>query len=189
MTTSRRTSLVDSHVYPFPGYPSHSRHDDNEEETSLRRRLPIPDLRFEQTYLTRIHACLHIEPISEDPEDSEKKLVCSTVGSEEETAYVATTHVSPLVNSAQQVTRIDWGQVAYITLRDQVLMPLLQGILWGVVGTYYKPFASYAKGCLQGKPLRSRPVEGGGVSWLRSWAQKLGLSNFTVGPVSIQGRS
>lgn len=91
----------------------------NEEEFKPRRKLPIPDLRFEQTYLSRIRSCLRIEP--------------QTAPISEDGDYVAATHVVPLINPSQQVISVDWCTVAYITLRDQVMMPLLQGILWLVV--------------------------------------------------------
>jgi len=89
------------------------------EEEPRPRKLPIPDLRFEQTYLRRIRGCLHIEP--------------QTAPISEDGDYVAVTHVVPLINPSQQVISIDWWNVAYITWRDQVMMPLLQGILWWVV--------------------------------------------------------
>lgn len=90
-----------------------------EEEPRSRKRLPIPDLRFEQTYLHRIRDCLHIQPSP------------ATVPSEDGD-YVSATNVVPLLTSSQQVIKIDWKSIAYVTLRDQVLMPMLQGILWWV---------------------------------------------------------
>ncbi|KAF9234247.1 hypothetical protein BU15DRAFT_90035 [Melanogaster broomeanus] len=175
-------SLIDSHdyVYNFSDHQSPSRpHNAEHEEASSRRRLPIPDLRFEQTYLKRIQACIHIES------RQETNLLQPAVAEVEEATYAAATHVAPLINSSQQVVRVDWGGVVYITLRDQVLMPLLQGMLWGVIGLYYKPFVAYAKGSLSGKPLSSHHVEGEGVGWLRSWVKKLGFNSITVGPPSF----
>ncbi|KIJ61566.1 hypothetical protein HYDPIDRAFT_115728 [Hydnomerulius pinastri MD-312] len=181
-------SLIDSHdyVYDFPDYPPHAHHVDHEEQSS-RRRLPIPDLRFEQTYLSRIRTCIHIESAAQGAKEKQKEPTESA--EEEEATYIAATHVNPLINSSQQVVRVDWGKVAYITLRDQVMMPLLQGMLWGIIGTYYRPLVNLAKDSLQGKPLPTHPVEGEGVGWLRSWVKKLGLSNITVGPLNFQGQS
>ncbi|KAF9225851.1 hypothetical protein BS17DRAFT_765606 [Gyrodon lividus] len=183
-------SFIDSHnyVYSFPDHPSHPRNIEHEEASS-RRRLPIPDLRFEQTYLKRIQACIHIEPATKEVKEKEKEFVQPEWAEVEGATYAAATHVTPFINSSQQVVRVDWGKLAYITLRDQVMMPLLQGMLWGVVGTYYKPFVAYVKGTLGGKPLPSHPVEGDGVGWLRSWVKKLGFSSITIGPPSFQGRS
>lgn len=110
--------FTDSSGYIRTDYDLHAKHLD-EEEPRPRRKLPIPDLRFEQTYLSRIRGCLHIEP--------------QTAPISEDGDYVAVTHVVPLINPSQQVISIDWWNVAYITWRDQVMMPLLQGILWWVV--------------------------------------------------------
>ena len=110
--------FTDSSGYIRTDYDLHAKHLD-EEEPRPRRKLPIPDLRFEQTYLSRIRGCLHIEP--------------QTAPISEDGDYIAVTHVVPLINPSQQVISIDWWNVAYITWRDQVMMPLLQGILWWVV--------------------------------------------------------
>ncbi|KAL4066981.1 hypothetical protein V8B97DRAFT_1978863 [Scleroderma yunnanense] len=165
---------TDSDDYIPADYRFHAQYLDQEEQRP-RRRLPIPDLRFEQTYLSRIRGCLHIEPQSHAPTG-------------EDGDYAAVTHVVPLINPSQQVISVDWQNVAYITLRDQVLMPLLQGMLWGVVGTYYKPFISFAKESFHCKST-AHPGEGEGVSWLRGWARKLGFSNIAVGPWNMRGWS
>ncbi|KAI6040951.1 hypothetical protein EDC04DRAFT_2673577 [Pisolithus marmoratus] len=145
-------------------------------DSRLRRRLPIPDLRFEQVYLSRIRSCLHIEPQLPAPTG-------------EDGQYAEVTHVAPLITAPQQVTSIDWQDIAYITFRDQVVIPLFQGMLWGVIGTYYRPFISLAKDRLRGKSSPPSPAEGDGVSWLRKWVKKLGFSSVAVGPLSVQGRT
>jgi hypothetical protein len=118
------TSTHDSHDY-VPDYPFHPR-DIEHEVSSVRKRLPIPDLRPEQVYLKRIQDCIHIAPVARDVK--EKGTVVETEDTELE--FTTFTHVTPLIDSSQQVVRVDWGKIAYITLRDQVMMPLLQGMLW-----------------------------------------------------------
>ncbi|KAI6019945.1 hypothetical protein F5J12DRAFT_926003 [Pisolithus orientalis] len=145
-------------------------------DSRLRKRLPIPDLRFEQVYLSRIRSCLHIEPQLPAP-------------TSEDGQYAEVTHVAPLITASQQVTSIDWRNLAYITFRDQVVIPLLQGMLWGVIGTYYRPFINLAKDKFRGKSPSPYPAEGEGVSWLRKWAKKLGFNSVVVGPSSVQGRT
>ncbi|KAH0826602.1 hypothetical protein J3R83DRAFT_4963 [Lanmaoa asiatica] len=174
----------DSHDYVHvpPDYPFDP-HDIEHEEYGPRKRLPIPDLRFEQIFLKRIQDCIHIEPVARDVKEKgrEQPVVIDT----EDTEFTTSTHVTPLINSSQQIVRVDWGKIAYIALRDQVMMPLLQGMLWGVIGTYYRPFVVYARQSLRGSPVPTHPVEGEGVGWLRSWLKKLGFSSITVGPPSI----
>jgi len=110
-----------------PDYPFDP-HDIEHEESSTRKRLPIPDLRFEQVYLKRIQDCIHIEPVARDVKEKGREQPPEVDA--EDTEFIRSTHVTPLINPSQQVVRVDWGKIVYITLRDQVMMPLLQGMLW-----------------------------------------------------------
>ncbi|KAJ8586341.1 hypothetical protein M405DRAFT_823509 [Rhizopogon salebrosus TDB-379] len=182
--THRHPSPIDSHdyVYDFSDHITRKRRDLNEgPEAGHRIRLPIPDIRFEQTYLSRVLTCLHVEQITGRGSNVDSP-------SSSDDPFTAATHVSPIITSSQQITRIDWGKLAWITVRDQVIMPLLQGMLWGVIGTYYRPFLGVMKNSLRGKPALSNPAEGEGIGWLRSWARGLGLSELTVGPASTKLR-
>ncbi|KAG9313449.1 hypothetical protein JVU11DRAFT_5772 [Chiua virens] len=171
----------DSHEYIHvpPDYPFHAYDIEHFEhqESPARTRLPIPDLRFEQVYLKRIQGCIHVEPIAQD--------VREKVGVQPDAEFTASTHAMPLINSSQQIVRVDWGQIAYITFRDQVMMPLLQGVLWGIVGTYYRPVVDFARGRFRGSAILTHPVEGEGVGWLRRSLKRLGFSSITVGPPSF----
>ncbi|KAG1823431.1 uncharacterized protein BJ212DRAFT_1444586 [Suillus subaureus] len=180
----RHPSSADSHdyVYDFSDHIRAKHGELNEGlETAHRIRLPIPDIRFEQTYLSRVQTCLHVEEIAGKGGGVDSPL--ST-----DDSLTAATHVSPIITSSQQITRIDWGKLAWVTVRDQVIMPLLQGMLWGVVGTYYHPFVDIMKSSLRGKPAPPLPVEGEGVGLLRSWAKKLGLGQLTIGPAGTTSR-
>ncbi|KAG2041255.1 hypothetical protein BDR03DRAFT_991176 [Suillus americanus] len=180
----RHPSSTDSHdyVYDFSDHIRRKHGELNEGlEAAHRIRLPIPDIRFEQTYLSRVQTCLHVEEIAGKGGGVDPPL--ST-----DDSFTAATHVSPVITSSQQITRIDWGKLAWVTVRDQVIMPLLQGMLWGVVGTYYHPFVGVMKNSLRGKPALTLPVEGEGVGLLRSLAKKLGLGQLTIGSVSTTSR-
>lgn len=128
--TNQQPSPRDSHDYLHlpPDYPKFHRYDIDHEGNSPRKRLPIPDLRFEQVYLKRIQDCIHIEPTARDVKEKGREQ--PAVVDVQDTEFTATTHVVPLVNSSQQIVRVNWGKIVYITLRDQVMMPLLQGMLW-----------------------------------------------------------
>lgn len=127
----RYPSPADSHgyVYDFPDHIRRKHGELNEGlEAGHRIRLPIPDIRFEQTYLSRVQTCLHVEEIAGrgggvDPPSST------------DDSFTVATHVIPVITSSQQITRVDWGKLAWITVRDQVIMPLLQGMLWCVIFT------------------------------------------------------
>ncbi|KAG1753596.1 uncharacterized protein EDB91DRAFT_1214888 [Suillus paluster] len=177
-------SPADSHdyVYDFSDHIRRKRGELNEGlEAGHRIRLPIPDIRFEQTYLTRVQTCLHVEETA-----GRGGGVDSALSTDD--PFIAATHVSPVITSSQQITRIDWGKLAWITVRDQIVMPLLQGMLWGVIGTYYHPFVGVMKSSLRSKPSLPNPVEGEGVGWLRNWAKKLGVGELTIGAVSSKSR-
>ena len=118
--------MTSSHDYP-PDYPFHP-HDLEDEGYSTRKRLPIPDLRFEQVYLKRIQDCIHVEPVTRDAKEKGRAQPAEVDMQDAE--FTAYTHVTPLVNSSQRIVRVDWGKILYITFRDQVMMPLLQGMLW-----------------------------------------------------------
>jgi hypothetical protein len=103
-------------------------------------RLPIqiPDLRFEQSYLNSIAKYVHrrpesslssnvIESIDEAHEEKEQ----SKEGAIEQTA-LASKVVPPEDAKLREVYTIEWGMVLYITTRDQILSPLIQGFLWCV---------------------------------------------------------
>ncbi|KAG8993715.1 hypothetical protein FRB90_000615 [Tulasnella sp. 427] len=96
----------------------------------------IPELRFEQSYLLSIKPFIH-SGNEEDVEAGSRKekakkdasmLVQEGVLTETDSVYGV-----PL--------RIDWGSVAWVTLRDQVISPLVQGAAWGTASVFLIPLA------------------------------------------------
>ncbi len=63
--------------------------------------MKIPDLRFEQSYLKGVSKFVHTEHIDDGSKEG---------------------HL--------EVVNVDWGSVGWVTFRDQLFMPLLQGFLW-----------------------------------------------------------
>ena len=125
---------------PFPDHPpNHPAH----EEHHHRRRIPaLPDLRFEYSYLRGVRSFVRVERLEPLRTDEKGKGVAlpEEVGSEE----------------TQQLTRreilhVQWGNIVWATLRDQVISPFLQGALWCVQSR------------LQSLPLLSAAMVGAGV--------------------------
>ncbi|KAF5368294.1 hypothetical protein D9757_010534 [Collybiopsis confluens] len=114
-----------------------------------RPRLPpIPDLRFELTYLKSIHPFVHIRrKYKESVEDEFDRLKAS----------------GDIVESVE----VEWKRVVWITLRDQVISPLFQGAVWR--GSRQDLVAS--------RNALIRKKEGLGVGWLRKWVHGLGLTS------------
>jgi len=71
-----------------------------------KTKLPaIPDLRFEYSYLKNVQPFVKIKRVGRQREGE----------------------------SPHEIIEIEWRQVLWVTLRDQVIHPLLQGTLWCVV--------------------------------------------------------
>ena len=88
--------------------------------TSHRDSAPrvnrLPDLRFEQSYLRSIRPYVHVERVeSGEPQKDEKGKA------------IAVEDAQP-----REVIEVQWSKVAWITTRDQVISPLVQGALWWV---------------------------------------------------------
>ena len=94
--------------------PSSSRHRHNSpSHHTAPVTLPIPDLRFEQTYLKRVGPYVHLK----------RKEKGTGKDKDDEFEDGAET---------QEVVTIEWGRIIWITTRDQVISPLIQGALWSV---------------------------------------------------------
>lgn len=121
-------SNSDSDPFESPEYTHHR-------ATSLSRSLlpVIPDLRFEQSYLKSIGNFVRVE---KDPhalgvvDGKGKEKVKLPQDGQEEIVHVIRSDVKPIVDSSHHLVRIEWSRVAWVTVRDQVISPLLQGALW-----------------------------------------------------------
>ncbi|KAJ6598488.1 hypothetical protein DFH09DRAFT_1394840 [Mycena vulgaris] len=71
---------------------------------------------------------------------------------------------------AGDVVEIQWQDVAWVTVRDQVLSPLVQGALWAIAGYFLTPFYGQARSFIPSPP------EGGIAKWLRGWVQSFGIT-------------
>jgi len=107
----------------------------NEEPLHQRPRLPvIPDLRFEYSYLRSIQPYFTIQRVVPEPrqhidtddaglgEGYEKVDAHSDKGKGEEGEQLQ------VVRS--EMIEVQWGKIIWVTTRDQVISPLLQGALW-----------------------------------------------------------
>jgi len=160
------------------GYPAH-RHS----APDSRSRLPvIPDLRFEYSYLRSVLPHIQIERSTSasvltdvhdvDPAHEYERInlpgdLKETEGNEE------TLFSTPIL--APEIIHVQWKKVIWITVRDQVVSPLLQGALWALASYYITPFSAQL-GSKMGTFVRERIPTKEGSGWLRAWAKGLGLS-------------
>ncbi|KAI3614088.1 hypothetical protein WG66_010820 [Moniliophthora roreri] len=158
MTTPANPPFVlHEHKHQYPD--SHRRH-------KHQPRFPtIPDLRFERSYLKSIQPYVNFHRTGES-----EVLSHSFVDVEADDEDKDEEKPSP---GPSEVIDIQWGHVFWVTTRDQVLSPLLQGTLWAIISFYLTPISVELGRSLHEK--RRVIKEGLGVGWLRSWVQNLGL--------------
>ena len=77
-------------------------HDDHR-----RGMPPLPDLSFERTYIKSIRRHIHTD-----------------VSGAHQVGFSTIQHIE-----AEDV-HLDWGKVALVTVKDQMLMPFIQGAVW-----------------------------------------------------------
>ncbi|GAA6047216.1 hypothetical protein JCM3770_006955 [Rhodotorula araucariae] len=127
---------------------------------------PIPDLRFEQGVLASIRPFLHRADGAGEAEAGdgagagEKKGRLSAaekgaLASANLTAEGGTGGDGPS-DIFTAPLRVEWSKVTYVLFRDQVIFPLLQGMLWGVAGFYLTAIWDWNKGRLAAKATGSR---------------------------------
>ncbi|KAI4524299.1 hypothetical protein K525DRAFT_365619 [Schizophyllum commune Loenen D] len=132
--------------------PHHSKHG--------TPQLPVPEMRFEQKYLSSIAPYIHTEykPVAER----------ETTLSEEEHLGGAYEKVEVREKQRQLVkeTRVQWGRVILRTTFDQVVSPMLQGLVLAVLGHWITPVL---QGVRSGVKTRVSNVEGSFSRGLRSF--------------------
>jgi hypothetical protein len=97
---------------PENGYPELEEIGRESGQHSHRTKLPvIPDLRFEYSYLKSIQHFVEVE------------------GLDEQGGWTQTKRAERFDQSFE-VIKVQWGRVLWVTVRDQVISPLVQGALW-----------------------------------------------------------
>lgn len=81
--------------------------------------LVIPDLRFERSYLNSIASHVHVKPLQGS----------SLRNSHEDDLDFASASAT---DGVEYSVVVDWRKVAWITMRDQMISPLVQGAVWFV---------------------------------------------------------
>ena len=96
-----------------------------------RRRVPpVPDLRFEYSYTRSVAQYVHVDTVPTPTSISGKGKEKAGGGGEDGPG--SEDRALAEHRGAGEVVRVEWGRVLWITTRDQVLSPLLQGALWCV---------------------------------------------------------
>ncbi|KAF8601563.1 hypothetical protein BDV93DRAFT_608085 [Ceratobasidium sp. AG-I] len=192
------TSLDPSHLPDFGWKPQPRTRGEAVHETphsGSRSGLPIralPDLRFEQSYLLSLKPFVHIR--KEEVNSEEKSGARGTIEKPtvEGTALAEPLGLDVVVRSAGVSKygipeRVEWGEIAWVTIRDQIISPLLQGAVWGTASMFLAPLSkkltlslrelfvgpsSHSPPSPTSAPRTTRGQDN--TDWLRSWARSLG---------------
>jgi len=138
---------------------------------SHRPRLPIRDLRFEYSYIHSIQPCVEFR------RGSQKGSTISREGlGDDEDEEVNQKERELQRTSGGEVVHIKWGKVAWITIRDQIISPVLQGAFWAIASYFLTPISAQVGQCVSLFAHSRLPTkEGRGVGWLRNWVNALGF--------------
>lgn len=105
---------VETSSSQFARYDNRSLSDIGQPEHRPRKVPAVPDLRFEKVYVKTVRQYIRIERSAiQDVQEGEKGKA-----------------VSRISEVPQEVVQVNWGGIVLVTLRDQLLSPLIQGILW-----------------------------------------------------------
>ncbi|OAV89439.1 hypothetical protein PTTG_28690 [Puccinia triticina 1-1 BBBD Race 1] len=101
--------------------------------------IHLPDLRFEQGYLMSLMPFFHFDHAK--PLDKQKQPADDSPRSSQPYVFGQDDLVPKEASDATSTEadnyyfgpnfRVEWKMVVYVTLRDQLLYPLIQGCLWG----------------------------------------------------------
>ncbi|KAH6917929.1 hypothetical protein BKA70DRAFT_1088035 [Coprinopsis sp. MPI-PUGE-AT-0042] len=150
--------------------------------STTRPVLPIPDLRFEYSYLRSVRPFVKLLRTAALP-----STVTKAHGGDEgfESIEKETSEngeqASVTALPKSETLDIQWKRVIWVTARDQFMAPFLQGALWALASFYFSPWSSDV-GKKMGSYVRSRVPEGSGAAWLRGLARQLGLSTNSLSP-------
>lgn len=161
-----------------------------------RPRLPdIPDLRFEYSYVRSVRRFVQVERVSQ-PQSAEQEEyeAVDALHHQEKSGEVS-------LRPPSEVITVQWGKVFWVTIRDQVISPFVQGTLWCVsrflrhsrslvelayanraLASYYLSPVSAQVGSRLGTYVHQKlpSKEGMGISWLRNKMQSVGLSRKNI---------
>ncbi|EPQ50148.1 hypothetical protein GLOTRDRAFT_112754 [Gloeophyllum trabeum ATCC 11539] len=142
------------HQHHYPHFPhlQHGREQHDSHERDLHHWKPtqvLPDLRFETSYLKSIKR--YVQVSEGEAGELEHR--------DEKEGMIA----GPLLRDVE--VQVEWGKVLWVTLRDQVISPFLQGALWGYASLFIRPIIA----SLRGRPTVRNVQEGKASGWLRNW--------------------
>lgn len=102
---------------------------DSDESPAPLSVFSVPDLRFEQGYLMSIRPFFYLKP-STALDDIEPTLTHQPIEDEAPNG-----DIKDLLYLGANF-RVKWSLVAWVTVRDQVIYPMMQGCMWGTLSLF-----------------------------------------------------
>lgn len=115
---------IHHHIHPSN---HHENWEDHPHHHQRRRIPPVPDLRFEQSYLRSVRPYVHVELVERKPDELPRDEK-GKVAAEPEDYDLST---RPTARKQENI-QVQWANVLWVTTKDQILSPLIQGALWCV---------------------------------------------------------
>jgi len=162
-----------------PPFVAHDpKHIDPQKDHPRRAVLTaVPDLRFEYGFLKSVRPFFRLRPTATTvPESPGLREGAKGTGKGKEKAQARERE------AATEVLEIQWLDVGWVTVRDQVLSPLVQGALWAIAAHLLSPFYPQARSFIPSPP------EGGIAKWLRGWAKSFKVSSASTSRVPLYTR-
>ncbi|KAI5453984.1 hypothetical protein NCC49_004977 [Naganishia albida] len=196
----------DSEEYDEAGYPKSVKKLERDARREARQRIkrvqpPIPDLRFEQSYLLSIRPFLHPRSAQSHNIAVAESSKASNVAGGSESKTLTTSSDQDEVFSWGRDIDVDYKNLFWVTFRDQLVSPLVQGFFWGVLTVSISTFSQVGRTALYPASHKSKGRltggEGSGLNaagsgeavgqtqedgwwrkWTKSWAG--GLQSLVV---------
>ncbi|KAJ9108132.1 hypothetical protein QFC19_002599 [Naganishia cerealis] len=193
----RETPEDSNEQYDEAGYPKSIKKLDRDARKEARQRIkrvqpPIPDLRFEQSYLLSIRPFLHAKSDKGNAAKGQKS-EASNVSGGPESMSLTTSADQDAVFSWGKELEVDYRNLLWVTFKDQLVSPLVQGFFWGVLTVTISTFSQVGRTALypashksqgrisggEGGELRKAGAgeavgqteeEGWWRKWVKSWA-------------------
>ncbi|GAA5887713.1 hypothetical protein JCM5296_004466 [Sporobolomyces johnsonii] len=152
---------------------------DDGDEHGIHMPVAVPDLRFEQGVLASIRPFLHVAvpdhdlasaPVKEDKHEAKVEAAGDAALASANLTAEGDAQGRTASDVLMGPLSIEWSKVVYVIVRDQVVFPLLQGVLWGMAGIWLNGLWSWNRARLAAKSGGPRRGTGPGL------LARLGLS-------------
>ncbi|KAJ9121161.1 hypothetical protein QFC24_004835 [Naganishia onofrii] len=168
----RETPEEAGEQYDNAGYPKSIKKLDRDARREARQRIKrvqpaIPDLRFEQSYLLSIRPFLHAKSEKGNPSKKQTSEESSVAGGPDSMSLTTSSDQDAVFSWGREL-EVDYRNLMWVTLKDQLVSPLVQGFFWGVLTVAMSTFSQAGRTAIYPSSHKSQGrISGGEGSELR----------------------